>query len=126
MNVLAVAIGGCLGSIVRYTMGLLMPTDDQFPIMTLIINLLGCFVLAYFFTLIMKRGTFNPQIQLAVGTGLIGSFTTFSTFSVETLQLVQDHHYYWAGSYVLLSVVGGIGFAFLGVFVARFKSIKIL
>ncbi|MFK4998415.1 fluoride efflux transporter FluC [Bacillus sp. N9] len=66
------------------------------------------------FTVTIKRWSISPQLKLAIGTGFTGAFTTFSTFSVETLTLIEHHQYMMAFTYVSLSVFGGITFAFLG------------
>lgn len=106
----AVGIGGFLGAISRYSLSLAFPTTGGFPVTTLCINLIGCFFLAWLFTAFPKR----TPIVLGVGTGFFGAFTTFSTFSLETLLLLQDHQWIQALSYCLLSVIGALLCAWLG------------
>jgi len=114
MNILAVGIGGFFGSTLRYTIGEWIHSPNGFPLGTMIINLLGCLILAWFFTITSKKWQINPTIKVGIGTGFVGAFTTFSTFSVETLNLINHHQIGFAILYVLVSVFGGIGFAFAG------------
>jgi fluoride exporter len=114
MNVIAVGIGGFFGAILRYSVGKVMPSPSGLPFGTLVINLLGCLFLAWFFTITAKRWNIHPNLKLAIGTGFTGAFTTFSTFSVETLNLLKNQQYFIALLYVLLSIIGGIALALVG------------
>jgi CrcB protein len=122
LNVIAVGIGGFIGAIVRYSIGKVIYIRSGFPLATLLINLLGCLFLAWFFTITAKRVKMNPNLKLAIGTGFTGAFTTFSTFSVETLNLLKNEQYGFALSYVLASIFGGIGLALLG---AKLASLNV-
>ncbi len=115
MDIVAVGIGGFFGAMLRYIVGIWIPAVNGFPWGTLIINVLGCFFLGWFFTMTMKRWKINLHLKLAIGTGFIGAFTTFSTFSVETLYLLNNNQWLLALLYVSLSIVCGIGLAYLGV-----------
>ncbi|MGG4040412.1 fluoride efflux transporter CrcB [Bacillus smithii] len=121
MNLLAIGIGGFFGAILRYSVGKWIPATNGFPVGTLLINLAGCLFLAWFFTITEKRWMINPQLKLAIGTGFTGAFTTFSTFSVETLNLIEHQQFFIALIYLLLSVGGGIGFAIIGAKLATFN-----
>ncbi|HJV44651.1 MAG TPA: fluoride efflux transporter CrcB [Bacillota bacterium] len=114
MNSVAVGLGGLFGAIFRYQIGKWAPIPMGIPLGTLFINLLGCFFLAWFFTITTNRWSINPNLRLGIGTGFTGAFTTFSTFSVETLNLINNNQFLIAFLYVVLSVVGGIGFAIIG------------
>lgn len=122
MNVLAVGTGGFIGAILRYSVGRVISTPSGFPFGTLVINLLGCLFLAWFFTITAKRLNINANLKLAIGTGFTGAFTTFSTFSVETLNLLRSNQILIALLYVLVSILGGITFALLG---AKLASINV-
>lgn len=116
MKIILVMIGGFLGSISRFTLGEWIHLDSGFPFGTLLINLIGCFILAWLLTFVcLYRKVWNPYISLFFGTGFIGSFTTFSTFSVETIQLWQNHLWLQGFLYIFASVLGGIFAALLGV-----------
>ncbi|MEH7081215.1 fluoride efflux transporter CrcB [Neobacillus drentensis] len=121
MNIFAVGIGGFLGAIFRYTIGILISPTNRFPFGTLTINLFGCLFLAWFFTITLNRKNINQNLKLAIGTGFTGAFTTFSTFSVETLNLIKNDQMNLALLYVLLSVFGGIALALFGAKLAGFQ-----
>lgn len=122
MNILAVGTGGFIGAILRYSVGRVISTPSGFPFGTLVINLLGCLFLAWFFTITAKRLNINANLKLAIGTGFTGAFTTFSTFSVETLNLLRSNQILIALVYVLVSILGGITLALLG---AKLASINV-
>ncbi|MET4559551.1 CrcB protein [Lysinibacillus parviboronicapiens] len=112
---LAVGIGGFFGAIARYGMSLLIPNTGNFPIATLTINLIGCLCLAWLFTTFAHR----TPLVLGIGTGFLGAFTTFSTFSVETLLLLENNDWMTAISYSLISVLGGLLCVVTGAWLAR-------
>lgn len=111
----AVGAAGVIGALLRYYTGMLAHAwwNLQFPLGTLIINLIGCFVLSWF--TFRTSDTKMPQwFKASFGAGLIGSFTTFSTFSVETVELLHNRHWLTAILYVLASLWGGIFMAWAG------------
>lgn len=122
MPYLAVGIGGFIGAILRYGIGEWIGTVQGFPISTLLINVLGCFVLAWFYTITLQKYFIHPHIRLGAGTGLVGAFTTFSTFSVETWALIQGGLYGFAALYVAASFLLGLTSAYLGYGLARRQS----
>lgn len=114
MNVLLVMIGGFLGAILRFALGEWVYTINGFPLDTLIINLMGCFFLGWFLTCVSQKKKISPEYTLIVGTGLIGSFTTFSTFSLETINLFQQGLICLGVIYVLGTTVLGLLLVYLG------------
>ena len=114
MNLLLVMIGGFLGAICRFTLGEWVHINNWFPLGTFLINLSGCFIFAWFITLVSQNKKIRPEFTLIIGTGFIGSFTTFSTFTVETLNLLQNGLIIMAMLYVLASAVLGIVMAYVG------------
>ena len=116
MNYLLVGIGGIIGSLLRYYLGVFTHSwwEYDFPLGTLLINLIGCFVLGWFTNRVVKLKLFHPHVLAGLGTGLVGSFTTFSTFSVETVTLMQNSLWASAFLYVLLSLLGGLFMSWLG------------
>ena len=107
-------IGGFFGAVCRYALGEWIPTNNGFPLGTLLINLIGCLFLGWFLTFVSQKKTIRSEFTLIIGTGFIGSFTTFSTFSVETIHLFQEGLVFLALLYVLASTILGLLLAYLG------------
>ena len=122
---IAVALGGALGALCRYFSNLLlgyasMPSfSDKVSLSTFAVNTLGSFLLA--FLVFGFADNWRPELKLAVMTGFLGSFTTFSTFEVETLQLIDKGQGWLALLYVLLSVSIG----FLAAVVGRWLALRL-
>jgi CrcB protein len=111
-----VGIGGIIGALLRYYLGLFI-TDgwgSTFPLATLLINFIGCFVLAWSTAFLARTKIIPPSIVTGLGTGLIGSFTTFSTFSVETVRLLQSSFVWTAFIYTTASLLGGLFLTWAG------------
>jgi fluoride exporter len=111
-----VGLAGICGALLRYGIGSYVVESGVISIWaTLPINVAGCLILgaftAYHTQINLKL---HPWIKAGFGTGFVGSFTTFSTFSVESYKLLQAHSYGVAACYVLLSLWGGLGGAWLG------------
>ena len=104
LNCIIVGMGGFLGAVARYLIGLI-PINPQngFPIKTLLINIIGAFVIG----LVVAFGA-NPQLILFLKVGICGGFTTFSSFALETNQLMERGSGWWAALYVALSVTGAM------------------
>lgn len=90
-----------------------------FPYGTLVVNVVGSAFMGLLYVLLLERMTGSPELRAALLIGLLGSFTTFSTFSIETLNLIEQADYLKAGLNILLSVVACIGAAWLGLLVGR-------
>ena len=112
MELLAVGIGGAIGASLRYFLSQIIVYEVGFPLATCIANLIGCFLLSYLLSGKLLKS--YPKMKLALTTGLLGSFTTFSTFSNETISLISDQLYGIAFVYVLLSALGGLLLSFVG------------
>ncbi|MCL2261421.1 MAG: fluoride efflux transporter CrcB [Fibromonadales bacterium] len=115
-----VFIGGGLGSVCRYAVGLLakMLFGGIFPIGTLFVNLLGCFVIGYLSSR-FERLFATPEMRNLCFTGFIGGFTTFSAFGLETMNLYRNGSSGAAILNVALSVVLGIALAFAGFYLGK-------
>lgn len=114
MLTLWVGIGGAVGSIARYQLGRVAAARAPgFPWGTLFINVLGSLLLAVLMALVL-RGRVSDSVRIALGTGLLGGFTTYSSFNYETLALVQQGAYARAAIYVLATVVGCFAAGLLG------------
>ncbi len=116
MDFLAVAIAGFLGAVTRAALGeginMLLPW--KFPLGTLIPNLTGCFLLSLFMDLAMDRLQISQRLRVAVGTGFLGAYTTFSTFTVESLNLIENRLALQAAAYILLTPAGCVLMALWG------------
>ena len=115
-EILLVGFGGCLGSIARLKLsGLLFHSfDGRFPLATFAVNVIGCLAAGVLAGLIERHGWFSADVRLLLFTGLLGGFTTFSAFGVETVYLLRRGDIGVALVYVLLSVLCGIGALWLG------------
>ncbi|MDE2346543.1 MAG: fluoride efflux transporter CrcB [Gammaproteobacteria bacterium] len=116
-----VAVGGAIGCCARYGMTQLVQLvyGRQFPMATLIINVAGCFLMGFLFFETLERITISPALRTAVLTGGLGGFTTFSTFAMESLLLLEDGKRLAAFLYLALSVILGLTAALLGAYAAR-------
>jgi CrcB protein len=112
-NFLLVGLGGAIGSMLRYVFYLAI-TVKQFPAATLIINVIGSFVIGAVLALSLKDEQFANNWKLFLATGVCGGFTTFSAFSAENMILLQNEKYIVALAYIVLSIVLGIAAAWLG------------
>jgi CrcB protein len=113
---LLVALGGGLGACARYALsGLILPYTVQakFPWPTFTVNVLGCFLAGLLFAIAEKYNVFSPNLRLFLFTGVLGGFTTFSAFGIETFYLLRRGDYLIAGAYVLFSVLFGLSALFL-------------
>lgn len=121
MDFLAVAIAGFLGAVSRglLTKLITVKVTSDFPVSTLIINLTGCFILSFFLTLTVERLRINPNLRLAVGTGFLGAYTTFSTFAVDSVKLLSNNMTGFFLLYVSSTALGCVLFAWLGVVASR-------
>lgn len=113
LNILAVGVGGFVGAVCRYLIGL-VPINETlvFPIKTFLINVVGCMVIGLIAAVTSKNSSWNPQVVLFMKVGLCGGFTTFSTFALETTDLLKNGHSMVAFIYFLSSVLVGVGVIF--------------
>ncbi|QLE97692.1 fluoride efflux transporter CrcB [Neptunomonas phycophila] len=103
---LAVGFGGALGAVSRYWLaGMLNSKADKLPLGTLSCNVIGSLVMGVLFVLIMEKAKLSPELRPMLMVGFLGAFTTFSSFSLETVALLQEGHTMSALIYVLLSVI---------------------
>jgi CrcB protein len=117
----AIAIGGTLGCWARYAQTNLVQAalGRDFPFATMSINVIGSFLMGFLFILTLERLMIPPSVRVGVLTGVLGGYTTFSTFEMETLLLAENGEFFKAALYVVLSVVIGFGAAFGGAYLAR-------
>ena len=124
---LLVGLGGFLGSTLRYGAGglaeRLTPHGAPFPVGTLAVNALGSLLIGVLGALAESRGLFGPSTRLAIFIGLLGGFTTFSSFSFETLQLVRAGQWVLAGANVGAQLLLGLGAVWLGWLLGRLPGL---
>ncbi|MGY6638392.1 MAG: fluoride efflux transporter CrcB [Erythrobacter sp.] len=120
-----VASGGAIGALGRYQLGRLvirLMGDEAargFPWATFIVNLVGCLVMGLLFGWFIRQGATNEGMRLLLGVGVLGGFTTFSTFSLELLVLLQRGSFYSALLFAGGSLLAGLAAVFIGVAVMR-------
>jgi CrcB protein len=114
------ALGGVLGALARWGVGTALPRSPaDWPWATMLVNLTGCLVLGVLLGLLFARHPDHPWLRPFLGTGVLGGYTTFSTFAVETVELADAGAWASAGAYVAVSVVGGVLAAAAGVALGR-------
>ena len=123
MTYLAVACGGAIGAISRYWVynAFLKASESKFPWATLTVNIAGSFLIGIAFVLITERSEVEPEMRGLVTVGFLGAFTTFSTFSMDTIGLLEQGQISSAITYVLSSalvciIAAGLGLMFSRVF----------
>lgn len=120
-NIILVALGGALGAVCRYCLGNILnrALGSSFPYGTFIINIFGCLCMGLFMTLIVEKQLLPPSWRLFLCVGLLGGFTTFSSFGYEFLQLLTKGEFInglcYAGSSLLLGLIA----AALGCYTAK-------
>ncbi|MDE5861833.1 MAG: fluoride efflux transporter CrcB [Ruminococcus sp.] len=112
MNYLSVILGGGLGAVLRYCISLI-PFKSDFPFLTLFTNFIGAFLIGLINGFAIKK-RLSGNALLFLKTGLCGGFTTFSTFSLETFNLIENHHIISATIYIFLSIILCLTGVFLG------------
>lgn len=102
VNCLIVGAGGCVGAIARYLMGLLIPAHQSgFPLGTFAVNVVGAFAIAFIATWFLRHAGLDGRALLFLMTGVCGGFTTFSSFTWESLQLIERGDVLIAGVYIV-------------------------
>lgn len=121
IKLLLIAAGGGVGAMARHLLtGLLQnPAPGAFPVGTLVVNVLGCLVIGFLYIAFQEAWHVSQEVRLAVVVGVLGGFTTFSSFGQQTFDLAQAGKLGSAAAYVVLSNVLGIGAVVLGAWAAR-------
>ena len=119
--ILLVGLGGFIGGISRYLITLFIQNKflSTFPFGTMFVNILGCFLIGVIFGL-SEKGNFSPAWRMFLATGILGGFTTFSSFSNETVSMLRDAQYVPALSYVAFSVIIGLSATIAGVALIKY------
>ena len=121
IQALLVAVGGAIGSVLRYYVGQwsLRLMGPNFPWGTLVVNVVGCFVIGVFAELIARRFNASEELRLLLITGFLGGFTTFSAFSLDAMSLIERGAIASAAVYMVASVGLSMAAVFTGLAVMR-------
>jgi len=115
-----IAVGGAIGSLLRYQAGVIWPTPTgTFPTITLLINLLGCLAIGAFMIVISELWDAHRLVRPFFGTGVLGGFTTFSTYCLDIVNLVRLGHPASAAFYLFLTAIGAMLAVALGMLGTR-------
>jgi len=117
INILIVGIGGFIGSVSRYLVGGWVHNSTNitwFPVGTFAVNMCGCFLIGFLGGISESLQVFTPETRLLLFIGVLGGFTTFSSFGYETFTLIRDGEVFAAAANAGLQVILGLGFVWLG------------
>lgn len=121
LNILAIFIGGGLGSLSRYGISILLRAYSvNFPFATLLVNIVGSFILGFTIALFWNKAHLNDTVRLAVAVGFCGGLTTFSTFSWETFDMIKNGEFILAILYTFLSILVCILAISFGAFLSKY------
>lgn len=120
MNFFAVAMGGAVGAVLRYLISSI-PVKTTFPILTLIINIIGAVAIGFIVGAALEKEEVSDYLILFLKTGVCGGFTTFSTFSLEAYGLFENRALFQGGLYIFLS----ISMCLLGIWFGRKMAVII-
>ncbi len=121
LNLLAVFVGGGLGACLRYLTGVLISGNLKInlPVATFLVNILGCFLIGFLYVIFVEKLQASKQLKLLLTVGFCGGLTTFSTFSAEVFDMVQNGQLLNASAYTVLSVIIGCIAVFFGGYCAK-------
>ena len=115
-NIILIGLGGFIGTILRYGIGKIFEKNlNFFPYGTFLINIIGCFILGLLISLLAKENDlFSNKLYLFIGIGFCGGLKTFSTFSMESLNLIYDGKFFLMLLYIISSIGFGLLFCYFG------------
>lgn len=121
LDIVVVAIGGAIGSVSRYLIGNFISKNyhGSFPMGTFLINILGCFLMGFFMSALIQKELTDTTWRLFLCVGLLGGFTTYSSFGYEALTMMTQGKTLMAGMYAGCSIVVGLFAAITGMLVAK-------
>lgn len=121
LNVVLVFTGGGIGATLRYWMEAVVQrwTGGTFPVGTYAVNSLGCLLIGILMAGLEDRFLVNPSLRVFLTIGILGGFTTFSTFSYETIAMLRNAEYFYAAVNVGLTVFTCLGATYLGTIIGR-------
>jgi CrcB protein len=119
-NILLIGVGGGIGSILRYLLSRYIELRilTSFPLGTFTVNIVGCFIIGVIYGLTI-RNLAPPEMRFLLATGFCGGFTTFSTFSYESLSLLRDGQLWFAFLYMAGSLLAGLAAVWIGMLIIK-------
>src|SRR5262245_41053475 len=120
-ELLVVGLGGFIGSALRYWTSVLSYRffGQEFPYGTLIVNITGCFLIGLLMSIFEERFIVNPTLRIFLTVGILGGFTTFSTFGYETVVLLREGSYSMGFENIIFSLVGCLTATIVGILIGR-------
>lgn len=120
-TIIYIAIGGAIGAILRYSISgyIYRNFDETLPWGTIAVNLIGCFIIGFLWN-IFEDMTHSPNTRIFIFIGILGAFTTFSTFGLESLHLFREGEIKLAVLNILISNIGGIGLVVIGYYALKY------
>ena len=120
-QIIAIMLGGALGAVSRYGVSQFMAASfgRSFPYGTLTVNVVGSFVMGYLSVYLMSKVNMDPMVRMTLVVGFLGAFTTFSTFSLDTLNLIESGFVTRAFLNIVLNVTCSLTAVWVGVILAR-------
>ena len=120
-NTIIVFLGGGIGASARYLLSTIISraTNSSFPYGTFVVNIVGCLLIGLFMSMFEERFLINPSLRIFLTIGILGGFTTFSSFSYETITLLHEAQFFYAGLNILISVVTCLGATYIGMTIGK-------
>lgn len=122
-NLLIAGLGGFIGTMLRYLLNswiYKLLTYPIFPLGVLVINLIGCLLIGFLSGLAETRDAFTPEVRIFIFIGILGGFTTFSSFGYDTFGLLRNSQFLYAAINICVQVFGGLGAVWGGYALSRF------
>ena len=121
LNIISIFLGGGIGAVTRYLISVNMAKHIQanLPFATFLVNIIGCFVIGFLYFLFIEKSDISPALKLSLTVGFCGGLTTFSTFSLELFEMVANHQFFHAFSYIILSVIICLIMTAIGAYFAK-------
>ncbi len=121
LNVLAIFLGGGIGAVLRYLVGLNFSKyfNISLPISTFFVNIIGSFIIGFLFFFFMEKTDITPALKLALTVGFCGGLTTFSTFSLEIFEMFSNQQFVQGLIYIFLSIIVCLLMTMIGAYFAK-------